>query len=223
MNCSSVHEGSQEQQASSFDSEALLAELTEKSTVILNAKCVSCHNASSTDSELKNVLDIDVLTQGGFIVVGSPQSSPLYLSVVDDIMPSDNIEKLTAGEKETLRDWISALGGNFDTIIGGGDIDTGGADQGPPGTYTQVRAILNARCVNCHGGGGSPPNLTGSYAQLMAGMTRNGLPVVVARDPGRSRLYASVAGDSMPQNQNPLTAEQKRQIRTWISAGAPNN
>jgi uncharacterized membrane protein len=128
---------------------------------------------------------------------------------------------VTPDEIEILRDWIAALGGNFDTFIGGVD---GGTNPGPviQGTFTQVNTIIGQRCLNCHGAG-RKPNLNQAYAQLILETNAAGLRIITPADASNSRLYQVVVTNLMPQGGNPLTNTQKEIIRSWIAAGAKND
>ncbi len=218
-NCSPTHNAGSG--ASNINTAAILQSLQTNSLQILTDKCLSCHNDNTTNSTLKDILDVSYLQSSGFIDPGSPQTSPLYMSIVDQIMPQ-NGTPLSAEDTAVLRDWIAALGGNFNTFIGAvdGGGNTGGGNN-IQGTFVQVNQILQQRCVNCHGGQ-QPPNLNLAYAQLLNEMTPGNLRVVVASDASNSRLYQSVVTNSMPQG-NPLTNTQKEIIRTWIAAGARND
>ncbi len=218
-NCASKH--SETNIPSQFDAEATLRILQSQSLTILEKKCASCHTANFQDSNLKSILDLDYLRQNGYIEIGSPQESLIYLRVIDGFMPPQTNPQLTQEEIAVLRDWISALGGNFNTIIGGVD-DSPMPTPGAPGRFSQVAQIIQQRCANCHGGQ-TDPNLTLPHAQLINETTRDGSRVVVPRDVGMSRLYQSVVANSMPRGQAPLSNAQKEIIRSWIAAGAMND
>ena len=217
-NCSPRHEEGQSQ--SSFNPVEVLSSLQARSTDILRAKCATCHVADYASSNLKNVLDITYLSDFGFIDPGSPQTSPLYLSLIDGSMPPVGSPTITDNDLATIRDWIAALGGNFDTLIGATDVQTGGV-PGVAGTYSQVNAIIGQRCNGCHSGQ-FPPTLNVSYAQLLVAVAPDGTRVVTPRNLVASRLYGSVLNNAMPRGQ-PLSSQQKETIRSWIAAGARND
>lgn len=215
-NCSPLHERSLNSTA--FDTGAILQSLQTKSLQILNLKCASCHNNTVTDNAFTNANDISFMISNDYIDAGVPQTSRLYLKLIDghnSINPN-----ITSEELAVLRDWIAALGGNFNTVIGGIETPTTSA-PGAPGTFLQVQSILQQRCVNCHNGQ-RKPNLSLSYAQLLTETTSAGLRIITPALVGDSRLYGSVVTNSMPTG-NPLSNEQKELIRSWIAAGAPNN
>ncbi len=204
---------------SSINTAEILQSLQNQSTTILSQRCASCHNDNSTNSSLKDILDTQYLITAGYIDPGSPQTSLLYMNVVDKIMPQGGPE-LSVEDIAVLRDWIAALGGNFDTFIGAVDGPTTG-NTNVIGTFLQVNAILQQRCVACHNGQ-RRPNLNLPYAQLIAETTAAGLPLISPGEQSNSRLYLSVANNSMPQG-SPLTNTQKEIIRTWVAAGARND
>ncbi|OQW47276.1 MAG: hypothetical protein A4S09_15900 [Proteobacteria bacterium SG_bin7] len=219
-NCSPTHNSGNG--SSNINTAAILQSLQTNSLKILTDKCSSCHNDATVNSTLKDILDVNYLESSGFIDPGSPQTSPLYMSIVDQIMPK-NGTPLSAEDIAILRDWIAALGGNFNTFIGAvdGGNTGGGSGNNVQGTFTQVNQILQQRCVNCHGGQ-QKPNLNLVYAQLIVETTAANLRVITPGDVSNSRLYQSVVTNSMPQG-NALTNTQKEIIRTWIAAGARND
>lgn len=217
-NCAPVHSTSGSS-ASNINTAEILQNLQTSSLKILNNKCASCHNDNTTDSNLKDILDVDYLKSSGFIEVGSPQTSAAYLSIVDRVMPKSGAE-VTPEELATLRDWIAALGGKFNTTIGAGDPPPAN-NPNIRGTFSQVNTILQQRCLNCHSGQ-RQPNLNLAYAQLINEVTAEGERLVVAGDVSNSRLYQVVLTNAMPQG-NPLNNTQKEIIRTWIAAGAAND
>src|SRR5579884_2283618 len=96
-----------------------------------------------------------------------------------------------------------------------------GAEPDPGLTLfrTQVRPLLAARCLNCHGGDRKRGGLdlarqAGARAGGKAG------PAVVPGRPDASPLYRKVAAGAMPP-QGALAPEQVAALRRWIEAGAP--
>jgi mono/diheme cytochrome c family protein len=92
------------------------------------------------------------------------------------------------------------------------------------GTWAEVDAILQERCVFCHSGDAAPLGLVlESHAGLMAG-SENG-PVVVTGAPGDSALIARLTGRAEPQMplDGPpfLEPGQIAAVEAWIAAGAP--
>jgi len=88
--------------------------------------------------------------------------------------------------------------------------------------YNQVRPILQAECQGCHQparpGGGMV--LTHYSSMLEPGDSEE--PLFIAGKPDESLLIAQISGDAplMPQEADPLSADQIELIRRWISEGA---
>jgi uncharacterized membrane protein len=98
----------------------------------------------------------------------------------------------------------------------------GNASAGP--SYSEVSAILNARCVVCHQGEAAPLGLhLDSHAALMRGSSRG--PVVRPGNAAGSELLRRVRGESQPRM--PLTGPpwlseaQVATLEQWVAAGAP--
>jgi mono/diheme cytochrome c family protein len=201
--------------ASNINTAAILESLRLQKTQILSTHCVSCHNQDATDNQLKDILNTDFLDANNFINLGSPQTSPLYLDVVDGIEPPGG-GTLSQGEIAILRDWIAAEGGNFNTYIGGSPVDPGTGGSNTP--FTPVRTVLRQNCTSCHSSAGRLPNLDVDGPTLRA-TVYNGSRLVVVGDPNGSLLYQAFA--RMPDGQ-PLgtNSAQAGAIRTWIANGA---
>jgi uncharacterized membrane protein len=216
-NCSSSHT---ETNGSSLgpggiDTGIVLQTLQQTSAAIRENKCASCHNASTTDNNLRDIMSVTYLTSNNYMRTGQPQNSSIYLRVIDGLQPppASNIT-LTESEIVVLRDWIAAEGGNFDTYIGGTPIDTGGG--GGMATFTQVRQLLNQNCVNCHNAGGQAPRLD------VDANTLRGAGLVIPNNAAASPLLTAFA--TMPQG-GPfgLNSSQANLVRNWINSGALSN
>lgn len=92
---------------------------------------------------------------------------------------------------------------------------------------TDVKPIIDARCVTCHGGvyeGEKRTELSfdmTTYEGLMAGSEYGS--VIEVGDPDESLLVEMIEMGDMPEEGDPLTPEQIEIIRTWIAEGAQNN
>ena len=97
----------------------------------------------------------------------------------------------------------------------------------PPTTYVQVRAILAAKCLACHGS--DAKDLKGKFdlrtreSALRGG--ESGEPAIVPGQPDKSPLLQAIVWNDearrMPPKANDrLTAEEIDVIRRWIAAGA---
>src|SRR5438105_27463 len=93
--------------------------------------------------------------------------------------------------------------------------------------FSEVRAILAAKCLACHGN--DPQELKGDYdlrtreAAVKGG--ESGEVAIVSGQPDKSPLYRAVTWEDdalqMPPKVNDrLSAEQVALIRRWIAAGA---
>ena len=125
---------------------------------------------------------------------------------------------------------LAAGAGAFLTSCGFGDqplgvVDPGAAPATP--TYQQVKAILDHRCLACHGGG--------SGGDRAAAIARAGLaPTAASEDDDRDYsdcagisadldgiLNAAVVEGSMPPGALPrLTEREKLIVERWILQGA---
>lgn len=112
QNCSSEHiEGSP--MASSTPeapmglSDTEFQKLESDAVEILTRRCASCHDGSPAASEPLDILNFSTLTANKYIIPGQPQNSPLYLSIIDGVMPQGfNMANSTPQELLILRDWI---------------------------------------------------------------------------------------------------------------------
>ena len=212
-NCSSSHSD-----PTSFTGPSeteILSGLRVQSASVLVAKCATCHNENTTDNNLTNVLDAQWLDNNGFINLGQPQDSYLYLRIIDGTMPPSPAEQLTNFELSVVRDWIAAEGGNFDTYIGGTPIDGSG---GEAADFNAVRQVLNQNCVACHRAGANAPRLDVDAATFRAA-TYNGQPLVVPNNANASLLLNSF--NRMPTG-DPLgvNSAAANVVRSWINGGA---
>jgi len=88
--------------------------------------------------------------------------------------------------------------------------------------YASIQAILDARCISCHGAQNPPEglNLT-SYDTVMKGGEHGA--VVKAGAPADSlivKMIRGADGKRMPPKGDALTAEQIETIEHWIADGA---
>jgi mono/diheme cytochrome c family protein len=90
-----------------------------------------------------------------------------------------------------------------------------------------IMPILERSCVSCHGAEVDGEivielslNLM-TYEGLMAGSEYG--TVIEPGDPGNSLFLEMVEAGDMPEDGDPLSAEEIELIRTWIAEGAENN
>lgn len=97
------------------------------------------------------------------------------------------------------------------------------AAESGPALAQSVHAILEAKCVECHGADLPRPDGKFGYVLDLARVAGN--PEMIVRgDPQRSELYLMVFHDEMPGEDAsvpPLTPEEKETVRRWIEIGAP--
>jgi hypothetical protein len=92
----------------------------------------------------------------------------------------------------------------------------------PPPTFERdVRPILKAYCLDCHGGG---EQLKGKLdLRLKRFAVRGGAtgPALVPGRPDESELLARVRDGEMPPGEKKVPADRIAVLETWIAAGAP--
>ena len=92
----------------------------------------------------------------------------------------------------------------------------------PVSFATEVMPILEARCAECHSEENTELGLRlDSYEGVMAGSDYG--TVVEAGDPDGSLLVDMIASGDMPEDGDPVPAEELELIKTWIAEGAENN
>jgi hypothetical protein len=89
---------------------------------------------------------------------------------------------------------------------------------------TEIQPLLAQKCGKCHGDKVRKGDLDLS---TMVGVRRggeSGEPLVAESSLDESLLWAMVDGDEMPpEDEDPLTDEEKSRIRRWLEAGAKSN
>lgn len=210
QNCSGVH--NQADQMSQSEQNLLIYQAA--AMKVLTGRCISCHNSSATNvNGLTDLTDVDQLIAKAYIYPGKPQNSPLYLKIVDGLMPK-NGDLLPADEMAAISDWIWVLGNPFflPDINGSGD---GPGLIGISVTYRDIQQVINARCIGCHGAGSN----NGSLATYNDVRTRLQPGV-----PNGSVIFQEINSNSMPPAPAaPLTGTQKSMFFKWIADGALNN
>ena len=91
-------------------------------------------------------------------------------------------------------------------------------------TWKEVKAILDDRCIDCHGEKKQKEGLRLDSPEWLAKGSKNGA-VFVAGSPEKSSIYTLAAlpaddEDKMPPKGARLTPEQLAVIKSWIAAGA---
>jgi len=89
----------------------------------------------------------------------------------------------------------------------------------PPTFEADVLPILNAHCLQCHGGVHQRSGLDLRALPTVLQGGKSG-PVVVPGKPDESLLWRKIKADEMPKTDNKVSAANKAIIQAWIAAGA---
>lgn len=91
------------------------------------------------------------------------------------------------------------------------------------GTFAAARRVLEARCLDCHGGGGRESGLSFATGETFREGGDRG-PVVAEAEPGKSRLLEVISyrdpSLAMPPDGR-LPDEDRAVLEAWVMAGAP--
>jgi len=92
-----------------------------------------------------------------------------------------------------------------------------------PSLATQVHAIFQTKCVECHGPDLPHPKGKFGYVLDLARVAANP-KMITPGNPQKSELFQMVSHNEMPDpkgDTTPLTPEQKAIVKAWIETGAP--
>ena len=184
---------------------------------ILQAKCVACHGAAMPQAKL-DLRSPESILKGGasgpVIKPGGSENSLLVTKIITGQMPPGP-KKLTAVEIDQIRGWIDR------TLPAEAKANT------PVVTEREVTAILQARCIRCHG---ALEKRGGLDLRTMASRLKGGKsgPALVPGKPEESLMLKRIVSGQMPPDKMakdlaielPTDAEIEK-IRNWIAAGAP--
>jgi mono/diheme cytochrome c family protein len=93
------------------------------------------------------------------------------------------------------------------------------AGEQPSALAKRVQAILEKKCASCHGANDAVKvGLNITRRENLVVQKR----VVVPKDPDKSDLIHRVDSDSMPPTSDKLSPDQKKALRDWVAAGAPD-
>ncbi len=84
---------------------------------------------------------------------------------------------------------------------------------------TRIAAIISRHCLDCHDSASKEGQLDLSRKKEAFRGGESG-PVIVPGNAAKSSLWEMVKSDEMPQDHPPLTASEKRLLKSWIDAGA---
>ncbi|MGZ3768076.1 MAG: c-type cytochrome domain-containing protein [Bdellovibrio sp.] len=194
----------------SFNVSNMDPQLKAAALAILNQNCTSCHTQSSGPAGVYNLTDANHLFSSGLLIAGSPDSSPLFISIKSGVMPPSGA--LSTADQNTLRDFIIAAGAS------GSGINQPPPPPTPEPTFTYIESqILGPKCTGCH-------NQTSAAAGYAFDTYTSTLKAVSKSTPTGSKLYTETQQGSMPPSpRTPLASDEVNLILTWIQNGALNN
>jgi hypothetical protein len=89
---------------------------------------------------------------------------------------------------------------------------------------TQVKPILNKKCISCHGGVKKAGGFSLLFEEEALGNTKSGKPAIIPGDAEHSefitRLTHSDPEKFMPKKGTPLTEEEVETLTAWVNQGA---
>ncbi|HMF71790.1 MAG TPA: DUF1549 domain-containing protein, partial [Flavitalea sp.] len=89
---------------------------------------------------------------------------------------------------------------------------------------TEVKPILNSKCITCHGGVKRESGFSVLFRTEAVGKTESGKPAIIPGDPDNSEMIRRITHDDpeerMPYKHDPLTKDQINTLRRWIKEGA---
>jgi hypothetical protein len=89
---------------------------------------------------------------------------------------------------------------------------------------TQVKPILNKKCISCHGGVKQKSGFSLLFEEEALGKTESGKPAIVPGHPEQSelirRITANDPDERMPYKHAPLTSAEVDILQKWIKQGA---
>ncbi len=186
---------------------------------IFTAKCEACHGAAPQGK--LDLRSAEAAIKGGAsgpaVVPGDAAKSLLIDKIVTGQMPPGKV-KLTNTEIDAVRKWIDH---------GLKTVPVEAAVSSAPVSEIQVRAILQVRCVACHGGTRREGNLD---LRTVASRLKGGKsgPALVPGKPDESPMYKRIVNGTMPPERAAklaavelATPPEIEKIRAWIAAGAP--
>ena len=89
---------------------------------------------------------------------------------------------------------------------------------------TQIRPILNNKCITCHGGVKQSGGFSLLFPEEALRPNESGKPAIVPGHPGKSEMIKRITHEDpelrMPLEKDPLSEEEIRLITAWIEQGA---
>lgn len=89
---------------------------------------------------------------------------------------------------------------------------------------TQVKPIINKKCISCHGGVKQEAGFSLLFEEEALGLTESGKPAIIPGDPDGSELIRRISlndpEERMPYKHEALSDEEIKVLRKWVSQGA---
>lgn len=89
---------------------------------------------------------------------------------------------------------------------------------------TEVKPILNKKCITCHGGVKQEGGFSLLFEEEAFAPTKSGKPAIIKFKPEESelirRLHLTDPEERMPYKHDPLTKEEIKILTTWVKEGA---
>ena len=89
---------------------------------------------------------------------------------------------------------------------------------------TEVKPILNKKCITCHGGVKQEAGFSLLFEEEAFAPTKSGKPAIIKYKPEESelirRLHLTDPEERMPYKHDPLSKEEIKILTTWIKEGA---
>lgn len=180
---------------------------------ILESKCASCHQTGASGG-VTQILNVNHLVGSGLVVAGDPTKGALVDSIQSGRMPLNG--SITAGEIQTIRDWISSmvLTGTVTPSPTASPLPAGKTVGVDSALHTQAMQILNTNCAGCHQGINS-----GGINDILNVETLVRTGLVTAGNGNVGRLVGAIVDGSMPKGTGArVTNADLTTLRAWIAA-----
>ena len=87
---------------------ATMAVSFQKVQSVLKTHCVMCHGTPLVKADIDMRTLDSILKKKGVVVPGDPAKSDLFGAILSDSMPPPDKPRLTAAEKQMIKDWIAS-------------------------------------------------------------------------------------------------------------------
>ncbi|WP_299468354.1 DUF1549 domain-containing protein, partial [uncultured Gimesia sp.] len=186
---------------------------------IIEAKCVSCHNAKMKKAGLDLSTAHGILQgseSGRIVQAGDPEASLLFQMIDAEEMPPNEKDRLNKSQLEELKKWIAG-GAKFREAVA----------SAPAVTQHDIIPLLHLRCVACHGGRRQEAGLDLRTKESILKGGKSG-PAVVPGKPEESLLIQRIKSGEMPPRRKlvsvsvkPMEATELELLSQWITLKLP--